>query len=143
MRECVSHSISTGFTSWIDTFRNAFRCARLNLVSLAYLWRREQAELLQEMIDCQLDAIIIKVKSLILIRLAVYTDLPSFAGRFAGFDARSAPGQVNQGHARSSGENAREIWGERLRRRRRVRDVHARLPALQEAHRYVSLLEMC
>jgi diphthamide synthase (EF-2-diphthine--ammonia ligase) len=36
-------------------------CTRLNLVSLAYLWRRDQAELLQEMIDCQLDAIIIKV----------------------------------------------------------------------------------
>lgn len=43
-------------------------------MSLAYLWRREQAELLQEMIDCQLDAIIIKVKLLILIRLAVHND---------------------------------------------------------------------
>jgi diphthine-ammonia ligase len=27
-----------------------------------YLWRRDQAELLQEMIDCQIDAIIIKVR---------------------------------------------------------------------------------
>lgn len=40
------------------------RCSRLNLISLAYLWRRDQAELLQEMIDCQLEAIVIKVASL-------------------------------------------------------------------------------
>lgn len=37
------------------------RCSRLNLKALAYLWRRDQAELLQEMIDCHIDAIIIKV----------------------------------------------------------------------------------
>jgi len=39
-------------------------CQRLNLVSLAYLWRRDQSELLQEMIDCKIDAIIIKVAAL-------------------------------------------------------------------------------
>lgn len=37
---------------------------RLDLVPLAYLWRRDQTELLQEMIDCQVDSIIIKVASL-------------------------------------------------------------------------------
>lgn len=37
---------------------------RLNLVSLAYLWRRDQTELLQEMIDCQVYGILIKVASL-------------------------------------------------------------------------------
>lgn len=31
---------------------------------LAYLWRRDQAELLQEMIDSQIDAIVIKVAAL-------------------------------------------------------------------------------
>lgn len=36
-------------------------CSRLNLVSLAYLWRRDQTELLQEMIECQVHAILIKV----------------------------------------------------------------------------------
>lgn len=36
-------------------------CSRLGLISLAYLWRRDQKELLQEMIDSQLHAIIIKV----------------------------------------------------------------------------------
>lgn len=41
-----------------------FRCIRLNLVPLAYLWRRDQTELLQEMIDCQVYAILIKVASL-------------------------------------------------------------------------------
>lgn len=39
-------------------------CSRLGLVALAYLWRRDQAVLLQEMIDCNVDAIIIKVASL-------------------------------------------------------------------------------
>lgn len=39
-------------------------CTRLNLISLAYLWRRDQTELLQEMIECQVHAIIIKVAAL-------------------------------------------------------------------------------
>ncbi|RZF36193.1 hypothetical protein LSTR_LSTR012817, partial [Laodelphax striatellus] len=39
-------------------------CSRLGLVALAYLWRRDQAELLQEMIDCNVEAVIIKVAAL-------------------------------------------------------------------------------
>uniref|UniRef100_A0A1A9ZLS4 Diphthine--ammonia ligase n=1 Tax=Glossina pallidipes TaxID=7398 RepID=A0A1A9ZLS4_GLOPL len=35
-------------------------CNRLSLMSLAYLWRRDQTELLQEMIDCQVHAVLIK-----------------------------------------------------------------------------------
>ena len=37
------------------------RCRRLGLTVLAYLWQREQDELLQEMIDAGLVAVIIKV----------------------------------------------------------------------------------
>lgn len=40
------------------------RCKRLGCISLAYLWRRDQVELLQEMIDCGINAIIIKTASL-------------------------------------------------------------------------------
>lgn len=40
------------------------RCVRLNIVPLAYLWQRDQEELLQEMIKCEIDAIIIKVAAL-------------------------------------------------------------------------------
>ncbi|XP_043285189.1 diphthine--ammonia ligase isoform X2 [Venturia canescens] len=36
-------------------------CSRLGLVSLAYLWRRDQDELLKEMIECSVNAVIIKV----------------------------------------------------------------------------------
>lgn len=36
-------------------------CKRLGIVSLAYLWQRNQLELLTEMIDSNLDAILIKV----------------------------------------------------------------------------------
>jgi len=39
-------------------------CNRLELKMLAYLWHREQAELLKEMIDCKIHAIIIKVAAL-------------------------------------------------------------------------------
>ncbi|KAJ0176196.1 hypothetical protein K1T71_008370 [Dendrolimus kikuchii] len=39
-------------------------CRRLGLISLAYLWRRNQKELLQEMIASNIEAIIIKVAAL-------------------------------------------------------------------------------
>lgn len=39
-------------------------CSRLGLTSIAYLWRRDQSALLKEMIDCQIDARIIKVASI-------------------------------------------------------------------------------
>lgn len=37
------------------------RCQRLSLTPLCYLWQREQGELLSEMIEAGLEAIIIKV----------------------------------------------------------------------------------
>lgn len=40
------------------------RCGRLSLTVLAYLWRRDQTELLAEMIDCHVEAIVIKVAAL-------------------------------------------------------------------------------
>ncbi|TDH69588.1 hypothetical protein CCR75_003929 [Bremia lactucae] len=39
-------------------------CSRLGLTSLGYLWRRDQTELLQEMIDSKVEAILIKVASI-------------------------------------------------------------------------------
>lgn len=36
-------------------------CARLGLVSLGYLWRRDQAELLAEMIATGLEPVVVKV----------------------------------------------------------------------------------
>ena len=40
------------------------RCQRLGLTCLAYLWRRDQSEILDEMIRYRLDAIIIKVAAM-------------------------------------------------------------------------------
>lgn len=40
------------------------RCSRLGLVCLAYMWRRDQSELLKEMVACGLDAILIKVAAI-------------------------------------------------------------------------------
>ncbi|CAG8498267.1 10710_t:CDS:10 [Ambispora leptoticha] len=39
-------------------------CNRLGLISLAYLWRRDQKELLKEMIEARVDAILIKVAAI-------------------------------------------------------------------------------
>ena len=39
-------------------------CSRLDLVNLSYLWRRDQAELFDEMIDAKVEAILIKVATL-------------------------------------------------------------------------------
>ncbi|KAG7394461.1 ATP binding domain 4 [Phytophthora boehmeriae] len=39
-------------------------CSRLGLTSIGYLWRREQTELLQEMIDSEVEAIVVKVASI-------------------------------------------------------------------------------
>jgi diphthine-ammonia ligase len=40
------------------------RCLRLGLTCLAYLWRRDQAELLEEMIETELNAVLIKVAAM-------------------------------------------------------------------------------
>ena len=37
---------------------------RLNLTPLAYLWQRDQDELIEEMVGCKIDAILIKVAAL-------------------------------------------------------------------------------
>ena len=37
-------------------------CGRLGLTSLAYLWRRPQSELLNEMVDAGVDAVLVKVR---------------------------------------------------------------------------------
>ena len=36
-------------------------CSRLNLTSLAYLWKRDQLELLAEMAEAEIDAILVKI----------------------------------------------------------------------------------
>ncbi|KYQ89711.1 endoribonuclease L-PSP domain-containing protein [Tieghemostelium lacteum] len=39
-------------------------CQRLGLISLSYLWKRDQDELLQEMVESQVNAVLIKVASM-------------------------------------------------------------------------------
>ena len=36
-------------------------CSRLNLTSLAYLWKRDQLELLSEMAEAEMEAVVIKI----------------------------------------------------------------------------------
>lgn len=39
-------------------------CSRLGLTSVGYLWRREQVDLLQDMVDASMESIIVKVASI-------------------------------------------------------------------------------
>ena len=41
-----------------------YRCSRLGLSALAYLWRRDQTELLGEMISSGIEAVLIKVAAM-------------------------------------------------------------------------------
>lgn len=53
-------SLYSGYHCVIDLIS----CDRLGVRCLAYLWRREQRELLSEMINCHVDAVLIKVAAL-------------------------------------------------------------------------------
>lgn len=44
--------------------RRTCRCSRLGLTSLGYLWRRDQEELLDDMVESGIEAIIVKVASI-------------------------------------------------------------------------------
>lgn len=39
-------------------------CQRLGVISLTYLWQRDQSELLREMLDAGINAVLIKVASM-------------------------------------------------------------------------------
>ena len=56
---CWTHTVSCA----VPRLLPSCRCHRLGLVSLAYLWRRDQGELLREMTS-HLSAIIIKVAAI-------------------------------------------------------------------------------
>ncbi|XP_062580871.1 uncharacterized protein LOC134242764 [Saccostrea cucullata] len=63
--ECRIEAVSVGaILSDYQRVRVENVCQRLRLTSLAYLWRRDQDELLKEMIDSQVTAVLIKVASL-------------------------------------------------------------------------------
>ncbi|XP_048734768.2 uncharacterized protein LOC125650470 [Ostrea edulis] len=63
--ECEIEAVSVGaILSDYQRVRVENVCQRLGLTPLAYLWRRDQEELLKEMIDSQLKAVLIKVASL-------------------------------------------------------------------------------
>jgi len=39
-------------------------CSRLGLNCLSYLWSRDQAQLLEEILACQIDSVLVKVASI-------------------------------------------------------------------------------
>lgn len=63
--ECGIEAVSVGaILSDYQRVRVENVCSRLGLTSLAYLWRRDQEELFNEMIHCGINAILIKVAAL-------------------------------------------------------------------------------
>ncbi|XP_008217510.1 diphthine--ammonia ligase [Nasonia vitripennis] len=63
-REDIQAVASGAILSDYQRIRVENVCSRLGLVSLSYLWRRDQEQLLKEMIECSVNAVIIKVASL-------------------------------------------------------------------------------
>lgn len=64
---CVAFEKETALLAACGTLPCCFTfcsCSRLGLVSLAYLWERDQSELLSEMISSRLRAIVIKCATL-------------------------------------------------------------------------------
>lgn len=51
----------SGISSWAYSRLCTFSCQRLSLTPLSYLWQRDQAELLSEMIASGVEAVLIKV----------------------------------------------------------------------------------
>lgn len=45
----------------LNSYKLNFRCERLGLTSVAYLWNRNQKELLSEMVENQMNSVLIKV----------------------------------------------------------------------------------
>lgn len=66
VKECEKiEAVSSGaIASDYQRMRVENVCSRLGLISLSYLWQRNQEELLNEMIQCSVNAIIIKVAAL-------------------------------------------------------------------------------
>ncbi|MCL4139866.1 UNVERIFIED_CONTAM: hypothetical protein GTU68_031132 [Idotea baltica] len=63
--ECDIEAVSVGAVfSDYQRVRVENVCQRLGLISLAYMWRRDQSELLQEMVDCGIEAVLIKVAAI-------------------------------------------------------------------------------
>lgn len=83
-------------------------CSRLGLVSLAYLWRRDQKELLQEMIDSQLHAIIIKV-SICNCTAAGHLISLSYPGSFTGPHTGPSPRPGIATDPAAPPENGRQV----------------------------------
>ncbi|XP_011497114.1 PREDICTED: diphthine--ammonia ligase [Ceratosolen solmsi marchali] len=63
-REDIQAVASGAILSDYQRIRVENVCSRLELVSLSYLWRRDQEQLLNEMIECSVNAVLIKVASL-------------------------------------------------------------------------------
>ena len=57
----------------------------MGLVSLAYLWLRDQSELLQEMIECEMDGRLVKVCSMGLKEVHLGKSIAELSPVFAKF----------------------------------------------------------
>ena len=61
---CVEGVVTGAVLSTYQRMRVEDVCLRLGLASIAYLWQRDQSELLQDMIDTGMEAIVVKIASM-------------------------------------------------------------------------------
>ena len=72
-------------------------CARLGLVSLAYLWQRDQGELVDEMIQCDVNAVVVKVASMGLKPAHLGRSLAQLRGTFAALNEQFGFHEAGEG----------------------------------------------
>ena len=108
----------------------------LNLVPLTYLWQRDQDELLNEMVHGGLHAVLIKCAGIGLTEKDLAKSLAQLQPKLRQL-VRAAV-RLCAATFTDVCAAARPIWRTRLRRRRRVRVVDARLSALSQADPAVS-----
>ena len=112
------------------------RCRRLNLTPLCYLWQRNQQELLSEMIDAGMDAILIKVAGIGLTTAHLGKNLVQMEPTLLKLVSISLYSTRNEQLMQTV--SAYIVWITYLRRRWRVRELDFRLPPFQTSYSAVS-----
>lgn len=123
-----------------NLIRSGFRCARLGLQSLSYLWQYDQTELLEDMDTAGMESVIIKVAGAglgqrHLGKNVCSSEMRDELERLVSQSTRSmkTTSLTLRIRAAESEMGHTPCW-----RRRRVRDIHGRLSALQKAYQPVS-----
>jgi len=111
-------------------------CQRLSLTPLSYLWQRDQAELLSEMIAAGMQAVLIKVAGIGLTTKHLGKTLSEMQHTLVTLVGSASLISLLMMVRTTAIEYV--VWFAYLRGGRRIRDIDTRLSPLQAAHHVVS-----